>query len=138
MPDRPSLRLFTSYAILFKWLTLHPDFLNWKSVLILQQLWTILGMRSVDVEPSYHPTVPIYAPTHLSINEVLAKWVMTVPYKSGVETKLILMNPSLASFFFSNLDPRKRKSLIGQALGGFHACQGLGNPKKSPNLLDSV
>lgn len=32
---------------------------------------------------------------------------------------------------------RARELLIGQALGGFHACQGLENPK-FPNLLDSA
>lgn len=84
---------------------LHLGFLNWKSVLTLQQLWTILGIRNMDGEPSYHQTVPTHAQhtnstINLSSNEALAKWAMTVSYKSGVETKLILMNPSLASFQF--------------------------------------
>lgn len=90
--DRPLLRSFSSYVILFKWLTLHLSFLNWKSELTSQQLWTTLSMRSRDVEHLPPNSIPPCANTLVQqstspLMEVLEKWMMTVSYKSDVETE---------------------------------------------------
>lgn len=133
---------------------------NWKSAPTIQPLWTVLSMRSPG-EPTYCQQCPTM-PQHTSltstspVTKVLAKWMMTVPYKSDRNTELKECTQSMAPVHFflvlaqkgeregtesekvEKENPREAKHWVDPS------CQGLENPKAPPisliqsNLLNWV